>query len=112
MARAGGQARYGGLVFDCAVRARPALLADAASLSAETVVRAGRVGAVNFFTKSSLEASGTRTLATHAVAMSITVWNFTFVVCQLAFLSFPSRVAVALAVDVIATLIAQDGADA
>lgn len=59
MARAGGQAWYSGLVFNCAVRARPALLADATSFGAETVARAGRVGAVNFFTKSSLEASST-----------------------------------------------------
>lgn len=58
MARAGGQARYSGLVFNCAVRACPTLLADATSFSAETMARAGRVGAVNFFTKSSFEASG------------------------------------------------------
>lgn len=102
-----GQTWNGGLVLNRAVLTGPSLLADARAVSAEAMVGAGRVWAVGLLAESSLEPTRTRALAAHAMTVAVTIGHLAFVVRELALLALPARVAVTLAVGVVATLIAQ-----
>lgn len=112
MVRAVREAGNGGLVFDGAVLACPTLLADADAVGTEAMVGACRVGAVGFLAEATLEAPRARTFAAHAVTVSIAIGNLAFVVRQLTFLALPAGIAVTFAVCVVASLVAQHGADA
>lgn len=90
----------------------PAFLTDANTVSTESMVSTGRMWAIDFLAKASFESACTRAFAADAMSMTVAVRHFTLVVRQLAFLSFPSGIAVTFAISVIASLIAQHRTDA
>jgi len=110
--RAVGQARNRVLILKRAVNTSPTLFADASSFRAVAVTGTCRMRAVNLFAELSFVAQHARTLAGNAVTVSVTIRNFTLVVCQLTFASFPARIADAFAVDVVASLRAQNWTNA
>lgn len=61
---------------------------------------------LTFFAKFSFEASNANTLAIGALAVTVAVGDFAFVVSEAAIFSFPAWVALAFAVYVVASLAA------
>jgi hypothetical protein len=65
--------------------------------------------AIHLFTVHSFIPASTLALPVGTMAMSVTVGHFALIVPKVALLSFPAGVALALSVDVVASLGAQDG---
>lgn len=112
MTAAAGQALQSLLVHLATVGALPSLLADAGSLGAKAVSRAGRVRAVNLFAELALVAAHAVALAVGAVSVTVAVRHLALVMAKRALLALPAGIALALAVDVLAALAAEHRADA
>lgn len=110
--RAGRKTWDGRLVFDGAIMAGPAFLANASSVGTKSVVGACRMGAIGLLAEASFESTCAGAFSAYAMSMSVAVGHLAFVVRQLTFFTFPARIAVAFAVRVVATLIAQNWTNA
>lgn len=66
---------------------------------------------ITIFAEFALVAANTRAFAADTVAMTVAIGHLTFIVSHRTFFALPAGIALALAVDVVATLRAQHGAN-